>query len=105
MIFLMFQFMHDPNSYQCENLYRSKKNVISMLILNIKNIPAAYWTIKRQFLKFFKEFLIRISKKNEEAQRVEGQQVAPDDIFQEFKDKILDPKFITKHSDNNIGKF
>jgi hypothetical protein len=71
-----------------------------------------YWTIKRQFLKFFKEFIIKISKKTEviptegDAETLAAAAIAAQsNIFTRFKDQILDPKFITKHCDNNIEIF
>lgn len=103
MIFLMFQYLHDEKSFQCESLFQSKSNIINMLIINIKHIPSTYWTIKRQFLKFFKDFLIKISKRDEGLPP--GSRDPNDDVFHVFKEKILDPKFITKHSDNNIEIF
>ena len=106
MIFLMFQYLIAENSFQCDFLYKSKKNIIYMLIINIKNIPAAYWTIKRQFLKFFKEFIIKISK-NTDQQQLQNPDNNGDEenMFKYFKEKILDPKFITNHCDNNIEIF
>lgn len=99
----MFQYLHDEKGYQCESLFQSKSNIINMLIINIKHIPSTYWTIKRQFLKFFKDFLIKISKRDESLPP--NSRDPNDDVFHVFKDKILDPKFITKHSDNNIEIF
>lgn len=75
-----------------------------MLIINIKHIPSTYWTIKMQFLKFFKEFLIRISKRPQDATG-ESTDSSYGEVFLKFKDKILDSKFITTHSDNNIEIF
>ena len=103
MIFLMFQYLHDTNTFQCKSLFNSKNNIINTLIINIMHIPSSYWTIKRQFLKFFKEFLIKISKRSDDAP-AEGRNLE-DDVFHTFKEKILSPKFITKHSDNNIEIF
>lgn len=100
----MFQYLNDHERFQFDCLYSSRTNIINMLIINIKQIPSSYWTVKRQFLKFFKEFLIKINKKTEDA----GQTQATDpqeDVFISFKDKILDPAFITKHCDNNIEIF
>jgi hypothetical protein len=102
MIFLMFQYLHKQDTTQCEGLFESRNNIIEMLIINIKHIPATYWTIKRQFLKFFKDFLIKISKRNDEA----GANLPKEEnVFLKHKEAILDPKFITKHSDNNIEIF
>jgi len=75
----MFQYLNADDTFQCEFLFTSKINIINMLIINIKNIPATYWTIKRQFLKFFKEFIIKISKKADGAVRQEGQPERPED--------------------------
>ena len=107
MIFLMFQYLIAENSFQCDFLFKSKRNIIYMLIINIRNIPAAYWTIKRQFLKFFKEFIIKISKKADQqpVQNPDGSSNDDNNTFKFFKEKILDPKFITKHCDNNIEIF
>jgi hypothetical protein len=100
----MTQYMHKANSFQCESLFESREHIINMLIINIKNIPSSYWTIKMQFLKFFKEFLIRISKRSQDVQG-DSADNNNDEVFVKFKDKILDSKFITKHSDNNIEIF
>lgn len=105
MIFLMFQYLITEDSYQCDFLFKSRNNVIYMLIINIIHIPSAYWTIKRQFLKFFKEFIIKISKRQEFTQSVEGGEKQEENSFVHFKDKILEPKFITKHCDNNLEIF
>jgi len=104
MIFLMTQYLHKVNTYQCESLYNSRDHIINMLIINIKHIPSNYWTIKMLFLKFFKDFMIRISKRPQEPTD-ESSVNSYGKVFNDFKDKILDPKFITKHSDNNIEIF
>jgi hypothetical protein len=105
MIFLMFQYLHNHKSFQCEEIFKSKVLIINMLIINIKHIPSTYWTIKRQFLKFFKDFLIRISKRADESAANGTASDIQEEVFDKFKDNILDPKFITKHSDNNIEIF
>ena len=71
-------------------------NIIDMLILNIKQIPSSYWTVKRQLMIIFKEFLIKISKRSEEANPPQPSD-PQDNVFINFKDKILDPSFIAKH--------
>jgi hypothetical protein len=90
------------NQYQTELLLKSKENIIRMLILNIKSIPSTFWQIKKQFLKFFKDFLIRVSKRQEQEASTTPLE---ENIFIKFKDTILDPKFITQQSDNNIEIF
>lgn len=75
-----------------------------MLILNIKQIPSSYWTVKRQLMIIFKEFLVKISKRSEEANPMQAAD-SEDNVFIRFKDKILDPAFIAKHCDNNIEIF
>lgn len=99
----MFQYLHDHERFQCEMLFQSKTNIINMLIINILHIPSSYWTIKRQFLKFFKEFLIKICKHTDSKWGLQGKE--DENVFSHFKDKILDPKFITRHSDNNLEIF
>lgn len=76
-----------------------------MLILNIKTIPSSFWQIKKQFLKFFKDFLIRVSRRQEEEAKSNPGSGLEDNVFIKFKDVILDPKFITQQSDNNIEIF
>ena len=79
-----------------------------MLIINIKHIPStySYWQIKKQFLRFFKDFLIRINRRQEEEAKNNGGSINNDDnVFIKFRETILDPKFITKQSDNNIEIF
>ena len=71
-------------------------NIIDMLILNIKQIPSSYWTVKRQLMIIFKEFLIKIIKRSEEANPSQPSD-PQDNVFICFKDKILDPSFIAKH--------
>jgi len=105
MIFLIYQYLNNMNSYQYECLLLSKSNIIRMLILNIKHIPSTFWHIKKQFLKFFKDFLIRINRRQEEEAKKNPAANHDKNVFIEFKNDILDPKFITKQSDNNIEIF
>ena len=105
MIFLINQYLNNTESYQCECLLNSKDSIIKMLILNIKSIPSTFWQIKKQFLKFFKDFLIRVSRRQEEEAKNNSGNSLKDNIFIRFKNDILDPKFITQQSDNNIEIF
>lgn len=105
MIFLLYQYLNNLNSYQYECLLLSKSNIIRMLILNIMHIPSTFWQIKKQFLKFFKDFIIRINCRQEEEEKKNPGKNKEKNIFIQFKDDILDPKFITKQSDNNIEIF
>ena len=105
MIFLIYQYLNNMNSFQYDSLLNSKSNIIQMLILNIKHIPSTFWQIKKQFLKFFKDFLIRINRRQEEEAKANPEASKENNVFIEFKDDILDPKFITKQSDNNIEIF
>lgn len=89
MIFLMFQYLHNYKSFQCEEIFNSKVLIIQMLIINIKHIPSTYWTIKRQFLKFFKDFLIRISKKADESVANGIPSDIQEAVFDKFKESIL----------------
>lgn len=105
MIFLINQYLNKADSYQCESLLSSKDSIIKMLILNIKSIPSTFWQIKKQFLKFFKDFLIRVSRRQEEEAKNNPETSLQQNVFIKFKSEILDSKFITQQSDNNIEIF